>query len=98
MKFAANPQAFRKNQEDQRQSSPDGEMGAYGHSDFTSVLHEEMAAQKQWNDEVGLKKPKQEDDCISCDSMLEEEGFAETKKNCGKSEVPFTVTQDEDCS
>jgi hypothetical protein len=83
MKFAANPQVFRKNQEGQRQSSADREMGAYGYSDFTSVLHEEMAAQKQWNDEVGLKKPKQEDDYISCDSMLGEEGFAETKKTVG---------------
>jgi hypothetical protein len=98
MKFAADPQVFRKNQEDQRQSSADREMGAYGYSDFTSVLHEEMAAQKQWNDEVGFKKPKQEDDYISCDSMLGEEGFAETKKKCWKSAVPFTVTQDEDYS
>jgi hypothetical protein len=73
-------------------------MGAYGYSDFTTVLHEEMAAQKQWNEEVGFKKPKEKDDEISCDSMLEEEGFAETEKNCGKSELPFTVTQDEEYS
>jgi hypothetical protein len=92
LKFAADPQAFQKNQEDQRQSSADREMGAYGCSNFTSVLHEEMKAQKKWNDELGLKKPKQEqDDDISCDSMEEEEGFAETKNNSGKSELPFMV-------
>jgi hypothetical protein len=97
LKFADHPQAFRKSQEDQRQLSADREMGAYGYSTFTSVLHEEMDAQKKWNDEAGFKKPKQEqDDDISCDSMEEEEGFAETKNNSGKSELPFTVTQEED--
>jgi hypothetical protein len=94
--FAADPQAFRKNQEDQRQSSADREMGACGHSNFTSVLAEETMAQKKCNDDVGFKKPKQEqDDDISCDSM-EEEGFAETKCNSGKSELPFAVTQEEE--
>jgi hypothetical protein len=61
------------------------------------VLHEEMnKAQKKWNDKMGLKKPKQEDDDNISRDGIEEEGFTETKDNSGKATLPFTVTQEED--
>jgi hypothetical protein len=66
LSLAADPAAFRKNQADQRQqSSADRELGAYGYSDFTSVLYEEMRARKKLKEELGLTKPNQEDDDIS---------------------------------
>jgi hypothetical protein len=88
--FADDPQAFPKNQEDQRQSV-DREMGAYGYSGFTKRLDE--ITRSQAKDELGLKTPNKEEDDISCDA---EEGFAETKDSSRKSELPFPVTQEED--
>jgi hypothetical protein len=90
--LADNPKEFRKSQDDQRQFSADREMGAYGYSDFTSVLYEKMLAQKKLQQELGFTKSNKEEEDSSCEG--EEEGFAEKKNNSGKP-LPF-ITQEDD--
>jgi hypothetical protein len=90
--LADNPKEFRKSQDDQRQFSADREMGAYGYSDFTSVLYEKMLAQKKLQQGLGFTKSNKEEEDSSCEG--EEEGFVEKKNNSGKP-LPF-ITQEDD--
>jgi hypothetical protein len=85
--FAENPRSFRKNQEDHRQSSADREMGAYGYSDFTSVMYEEMRAKEKWHEEMGAD---------GCDGEEEEEGVAEKKNDNSGKALPFITQEDDD--
>lgn len=89
--LADNPKAFRKNQDNQRQFSADREMGAYGYSDFTTVLYEKTGAQKKLKQELGFTKSNSIEEDSSCEGK--EEGFAEKKNNSGKP-LPF-ITQDD---
>jgi hypothetical protein len=93
--MAADPKAFRKIQEDQRLSSADRELGAYGYSDFTSVLYEEMRAQKE---DLGLAKPEQLADAgaTSSPSGCEDDEESMERKCTGGNPLPFITQEDDD--